>query len=313
MTLRKRKPKLVVICGPTATGKTAFAIELAELLNGEIVGADSMQVYRQMDIGTAKPAKEELARVPHHLIDVVDPNDPFDAEKYASLARDAVADILARRRLPLVAGGTGLYIKTLLFGLFRTQPVDMEIRRRLQRVADYRGAVYLHERLMRVDPAAAGRIHPNDVVRVVRALEVFELTGRPLSACHRDHGFAESPYEVFTIGLGMPRKRLYERIDRRVDAMVAAGFPEEVRGLMERGFSLRLKSMQSIGYRHIGAFLSGELPWQEALKTMKRDTRRYAKRQMTWFRRQAGVHWTDPGKAPNMLPNLIPFLGAASP
>lgn len=306
---RRAKPKLVVVCGPTAAGKTAFAIELAEALGGEIVGADSMQVYRMMDIGTAKPDVDELSRAPHHMIDIVDPDEPFDAERYASLAREAVAGIAARGRVPIVAGGTGLYIRTLLHGLFRAAPVDPELRRRLQKEASANGAPSLHRRLERADPEAAGRIHPNDRQRVIRALEVFASTGRPLSRFQRSHAFADCPYEAFKIGLKMDRKRLYERIDRRVEAMIEAGFVDEVRGLIDRGYAVGLKSMQSLGYRHMGAYLSGGMPWQEALRTMKRDTRRYAKRQLTWFGGEDDILWTPPQNPGAVVPALLGFLG----
>jgi tRNA dimethylallyltransferase len=304
----KQKPKIVVICGPTAVGKTSFAIELAEAAGGEIVSADSMQVYRQMDIGTAKPTGDELSRMAHHMIDVANPDEPFDAEKYASMAREAVNDILARHRTPFVAGGTGLYIKTLVHGLFRTRPMEMEIRNRLKKEAEAVGTHSLHRRLVRLDSAAAARIHPNDLYRVLRALEVLELTGRPLSEFHRAHAFAGSPFNVFKIGLCLERKTLYGRIDRRVDAMIDDGFVEEVRGLIDQGYPVSLKSMQSIGYRHMGAYLSGHMPWQEAVRTMKRDTRRYAKRQLTWFGKETDIQWANPERPDDVSPQLERFL-----
>jgi len=308
MDRQNRKPKIVVICGPTASGKTAFAIDLGEALKGEIISADSMQVYRQMDIGTAKPTADELSRVAHHMIDVVNPDEPFDAERYASMARSAVTDILSRNLTPFVAGGTGLYIKTLVHGLFQTRPMDMEIRNRLKREAETLGIHSLYRRLTRLDPDTAARIHRNDLYRILRALEIHELTGRPLSEFHRAHGFGGSPFDVFKIGLHMDRETLYGRIDRRVDAMIDAGLVEEVRGLMDGGYPADLKSMQSIGYRHMGAYLSGQMPWEEVVRTLKRDTRRYAKRQLTWFGREEDIRWVDPEQPGDVVRSVERFL-----
>lgn len=289
-------PKIVVICGPTAVGKTAFAIDLAEAFNGEIVGADSMQIYRFMNIGTAKPTRGERARIPHHMIDIVEPDEPFDAERFAERAGMAIAGILDKDKLPVVAGGTGLYIKALIHGLFRTPGVDARIRERLKSEALKAGPATLHARLVRCDPEAAGRIDPNDAHRICRALEVFEMTGRPISEFHRLHRFADDRFDALKIGLRMERSALYERIDRRVEQMIRAGFREEVRRLMEMGYATELKSMQSIGYRHMASYLRERIAWDDAVRTLKRDTRRFAKRQMTWFGADKRIHWLAPDR-----------------
>lgn len=288
---KKPEPSAVVICGPTGIGKTAVAIDLAESLGGEVVSADSMQIYRLMDIGTAKPTPEEQATVAHHMIDIIDPDEPFDAARYATLAREAIAGIVVRQRLPLIVGGTGFYIRALLGGLFDAGTSNPEIRSLLLKQAEVDGTEKLHERLRACDPKTAAGLHPNDTFRIVRALEVFEITGRPLSVHHKRHGFGDRPYNALVIGLDMDRRQLYERIDQRVDAMMAAGFLGEVVGLLSRGYGGDLKSMQSIGYRHMLDFIGGRCDRQTALSVMKRDTRRYAKRQLTWFRADRQVVW----------------------
>lgn len=302
------KPKLIVVCGPTAAGKTSVGIELAAALGGEIISADSMQVYRYMDIGTAKPTSAERAAAAHHLIDVVDPDEPFDAARYALLAREKVAELHRRGRVPLVVGGTGLYIKALLHGLFRSDVCDPALRRRLAAEVEAGGIWRLHARLAACDPETASRLHPNDTTRVLRALEVFEATGRPISAFHRAHRFTEDPFDALVIGLDVGRERLYERIDRRVDAMLAAGFEEEVRGLLARGYGPDLKPMQSIGYSHMSALIAGRIDRAEAVRTLKRDTRRFAKRQLTWFRATPGIAWLPPEQAADVAQRCRAFL-----
>jgi len=313
MDLDNLKPKVIVVCGPTASGKTAFAIELAEALNGEIISADSMQVYRYMDIGTAKPTAEERLRIPHHMIDVVDPDEPFDAEKYTAMARGAIAGTRTRNLIPFVAGGTGLYIKALVHGLFQLPPMDTEIRVQLKAEAEALGIHSLYQRLTRLDPESAARIHRNDTYRILRALEVYELTGRPLSEFQHTHRFGDSPFDVLKIGLRMEREILYQRIDRRVDAMVDAGLVEEVKGLLDRGYTADLKSMQSIGYRHMGDYLQGRTPWDEAVRTLKRDTRRFAKRQMTWFRADPDIIWMNPEHITSASRLVRKFLNKTAP
>jgi len=288
------KNRIVVVCGPTGSGKTGLAIRLAQQFDGEIVGADSMQIYRTMDIGTAKPTPAEQARAIHHMIDIVDPDEDFDAAMYADAAGRAIAGIVGRGRLPLVVGGTGFYIKALVYGLFEQGPSDPEIRRRLKKVVQSEGSAALHRRLAVLDSRAAARIHPNDAFRIVRALEVFEITGRPLSDFQQRHRFQDQRFDALFLGVTWPRPILYERIDRRVDRMMDQGLEAEVRDLLSRGYDPQLKSMQSLGYRHLTAFIDGRTSLDEALRTLKRDHRRYAKRQLTWFRADPSVHWITP-------------------
>ena len=306
------RPRLIVICGPTAVGKTGVGIAVAGALKGEVISADSMQVYRGMDIGTAKPTAAERAAVPHHLIDVVAPDEPFDAAHFTRLARPLVRALHAAGTVPVVVGGTGLYLKALLSGLFDAAPVDPEVRRRLAAEAQAAGVPALHARLGEVDPATAARLHPNDRVRILRALEVHASTGRPLSALQREHRFRDAPFAALKIGLTLERGALYERIDRRVDVMVADGLEAEVRGLMARGYDPGLKSMQSIGYSHMAALVAGTVDRAECLRTLKRDTRRFAKRQMTWFRADPGIAWLDPGRVDEVLRRAAAFLAGGS-
>ncbi len=305
------RPKVIVLCGPTGIGKTELSLELAEEFGGCIVSADSMQVYRFMDIGTAKPGLTEQARVPHYMIDVADPDEPFDAAEYAGRARACIDEIESLGRLPLVIGGTGLYIKALLHGLCRARPSSPEIRARLSREAEEKGARALYDRLSSADPETAGSIHPNDLYRIKRALEVYELTGRPISHYRRAHGFREDPYDALKICLSVDRQTLYERIDRRVDRMVSSGLLDEVRGLLKKGYFRELKSMNALGYRHMADYLYGELDWDEALRLMKRDTRRYAKRQLVWFRKDRELLWMDPGDMDSIRVEIRKFLGRA--
>jgi tRNA dimethylallyltransferase len=286
-----KKPKIIVICGPTAIGKTAVGIELAGTFGGEIVSADSMQIYRHMDIGTAKPTPQELAQVDHHMIDIVDPDEDYDAVQFSKQARDRIAEIINRGLIPFVVGGTGLYIKALLHGLFQSKPVDPQIRNRLKQEAEKSGSGFLFERLKKIDPATAGRIHPNDSYRIMRALETIESSGKTISEHHQNHGFADDPFTALIIGLQMDRQNLYARIDNRVELMIEAGLIQEVTMLLEMGYTAELKSMQSIGYRHMAEYLAEKLPWDECVRTLKRDTRRFAKRQFTWFGADPQIKW----------------------
>jgi len=309
-SLKNTKPDVVVICGPTATGKTSAAIELAGTVSGEIIGVDSMQVYRYMDIGTAKPTADEQACVPHHMIDVVDPDEHFDARKYAEMAHEIIMELFTRGITPLVVGGTGLYIKALVHGLFEADPTDHNIRRRLKEKAEALGTDFLHKRLNRCDPDTASRIHPHDTYRIIRALEVYELTGKTISDHHRTHRFQDRPFRVLKIGLDLDRDLLYDRINLRVDAMIEAGLIDEVKGLLGKGYLPNLKSMQSIGYRHLVDFIEKRLSWDEALRTLKRDTRRYAKRQLTWFNADPEVVWFNPEQLDDISRNIEAFLNS---
>jgi tRNA dimethylallyltransferase len=289
------RPLAVVVCGPTGIGKTSFAIELARHFDGEIIGADSMQLYRRMDIGTAKPTSAETAAVVHHLVDIIDPDDHFDAEIYADRAYSTVLALTGKGVLPFIVGGTGLYIKALIHGLFQGVRVDADVRRRLKKEAEAQGGPFLHARLKLVDPGAADRIHANDTYRIVRALEIYESTGRRISDTQERHGFEFRRLKTLKIGLHMEREALYQRIDKRVDIMLEKGFLREVQRLMDAGYSPDLKSMQSLGYRHMIAFLNHTVDWEEAVRTLKRDHRRYAKRQMTWYRADPEIVWLEPG------------------
>ncbi|MEW6079261.1 MAG: tRNA (adenosine(37)-N6)-dimethylallyltransferase MiaA [Thermodesulfobacteriota bacterium] len=284
-------PPVIVLCGPTGVGKTAYAIELARAFGGQIVGADSMQIYRHMDIGTAKPTVQERQQVPHFMIDIVDPDEEFSAGQYGRMAGEVLAGMHKAGILPFLVGGTGLYIKACLRGLFREGPADGRVLNELKDEAAEKGAAAMYERLRSCDPESAERINPNDVFRIVRALELFAVTGRPASEHIRSHGFSEQRYNALKICLYPEREEMYQAIDTRVDAMLAAGFAEEVKGLLDRGYGPELKSMQSIGYRHMVAYLLGKTSRQEMVETMKRDTRRYAKRQLTWFRGDSEVVW----------------------
>jgi len=303
------KPKIIVVCGPTGSGKTTIAIELAQAFSGEIVGADSVQIYRCLDIGTAKPTPEQRSKVPHHMVDIIDPDETFDAARYAGMARQAISQLARRGIIPFVVGGTGFYIKALTQGLFPSRPVDMHVRERLREEARTSGSSALYQRLLLCDPDACKRIHPNDTYRIIRALEIREGTGKAMSAFHQSHGFADRPFDVLKIGLYADRDILYNRINRRVDAMIEDGLVDEVRGLLARGYAADLKSMQAIGYRHVVDFLQGRLDWEEAVRTLKRDTRRYAKRQLTWFNRDPAISWVDPGSRGEIAREIGAFLG----
>ncbi len=302
------RPRVIVICGPTAAGKTAAGIEVARAVNGEIVGADSMQVYRYMDIGTAKPTAMEQAAVRHHLIDVVDPDEPFDAAAYLTLGRQALTELFRRGKTPVVVGGTGLYIKALLYGLFCSDARDPAVRARLRAEAEAQGAAALHNRLAQCDPQTAGRLHPNDAVRIQRALEVFEVTGRPISALQREHRFGDTPFHALKMGLSLDRETLYRRIDRRVEAMIATGLEEEVHTLLARGYGPHLKPMQSIGYSHMLAFIAGAVSRADCIRTLQRDTRRFAKRQLTWFRADPDIRWMPPDRMTDLIRKSKQFL-----
>ena len=290
------KPKIIIICGPTGIGKTAAAIDVAQHFNGQIVGADSRQIYKYMNIGTAKPTAEEQARVVHHMVDIVEPEEGFDAAQYAEQARAKIIELAEKQIRPFVVGGTGLYIKALLYGLFDAQVSDPEVRQRLKKEADAHGIEFLYERLSRLDPETAKRLHPNDTYRILRALEVADSTGQAISTHHQKHGFLEQPFQSLRIGLCMDRAVLYDRINQRVDAMMSAGFLDEVKGLLAKGYAADLRSMQSIGYRHMVDYIEDRLSWEECVRTIKRDHRRYAKRQLTWFGADSEIIWKTPGQ-----------------
>jgi tRNA dimethylallyltransferase len=283
---------LVVIVGPTAVGKTRLSLRLAEEFDSEIVSADSRQVYRGVDIGTAKPTPEERRRVPHHLIDLVAPDEAFTLAQYQELAYDAIADVLARGKGPLLVGGTGQYVRAVVegWGIPRVPPNE-ELRAELYRQAEVKGETALHARLWKVDPAAAQRIDPCNVRRVIRALEVYLETGQPISELQRKK---PPPYRILQIGLTMKRQELYRRVDERVDRMVEEGLVDEVRGLVERGYSYDLPSMSGLGYQQIGMYLRGQVSLEEAIQLIKRHTRRFVRHQYNWFRLDdERIRWFD--------------------
>ena len=294
------KKPLIILTGPTAVGKTSLSVRLARAVNGEIISADSMQVYRHMDIGSAKVTEKEMEGVPHHLIDILEPDEEFHVVLFQKLARQAMEEILSRGRIPIVAGGTGFYIQALLKDIDFTESEDSrqkEIRSRLEKAAAAKGgSLLLHDRLREVDPVSAGIIHANNVKRVIRALEFYELTGRPISEHNAVEREKTSPYHFLYYCLNMDRAKLYARIDARVDAMLKAGLTEEVRRLAQMGCSREMVSMQGLGYKEILAWLEGEISLEEAVYRIKRDTRHFAKRQLTWFRREQEVRmlaWED--------------------
>lgn len=288
------KKPLVVIVGPTAVGKTKLSIELAKVLNGEIVSADSMQIYRYMDIGTAKPTVEERQGIPHHMIDVIDPGQEFSVAEYQRLATQAIDDIHSRGKLPIVVGGTGLYIKSLLYPMnFTDASYDPELRKELQLQAEIMGKEYLHSKLQAVDPKTAARLHPNDVRRVIRALEVYHLTGKPMSEYDQGLEQMDYKYNVAIIGLTMDRAKLYQRINQRVDEMMKNGLLDEVKRMLEMGYTRDMISMQGLGYKELMEYLEGRVSLEEAIEVLKRETRRYAKRQLTWFRAQKDMAWVN--------------------
>ena len=293
--------KILVIVGPTASGKTRMAVELAKAHNGEVVSADSMQIYRRMDIGTAKPTAEEMDGVPHHMIDVADPEEDFSVARYVELASACVDDILARGKLPIVAGGTGLYVDSLLSGrTFAAFSPESALRKELEEELAERGGEAMLEELSRVDPEAAARLHPNDHKRIVRALEVYRSTGRTISEHNRETQALPPRYEALTIGLNFQdRADLWARIDARVDQMAADGLEREVRELLSSGLSPRCTAMQAIGYKEFVAAVEGDMTWREAEELVKLRSRQYAKRQLTWFRRNPAVHWLLWEKNPN--------------
>ncbi len=282
------------IVGPTGAGKSALAMEVAERSNCEIINADSRQFYRGMDLGTAKPPAEDRRRVPHHLIDVRSPDESLDVAEFAQMARAAIEEIAARGRNPLVVGGSGLYLRVIRGGIFRGPAASAEIRGRLGKIAAERGAAHLHRQLREIDPEAANRIGVNDLYRIVRAVEVFELTGENISAHQRRHRFADNGYDTLTVGVEVERKKLYEAIDRRFDAMIAAGLAGEVRALIEAGYSPEKPPLSTIGYKQIASHLRGEIALADAVALAKQESRRLAKRQITWFRREPEIVWLDP-------------------
>ncbi len=282
---------VVVIVGPTAVGKSRVAVEVAKAFETEVLTADSRQVYRGMDVGTDKPALEERQAVPHRLIDLVNPDEPFNAGLYRRQAIDEIERLYRDRRLPLVVGGTGLYVRTLLKGLCDAPPADPIVRAALRQEAKDQGHERLYARLVEVDPVTAARLHPRDESKVIRALEVQQLSGRRMSEFQQEHGFAERPFSTLIIGLNRDRDALYRRIEERIDWQLAHGLIEETQRLLIQGHQRTSAAMKGLGYRQVAEHLAGEYDAAEMVRRFKRDTRHFSKRQMTWFRKEPGIQW----------------------
>lgn len=293
LTNTKNKPHILCICGPTASGKTAYAIAEAKRLGGEIVSCDSMQIYKYMYIGTAKPTAEERAEVPHHMIDFVDPNTDYSVADYVCDAKKCIDDILSRGRLPIICGGTGLYADSLINGTeFSEEKRDDAYRAELFELSQTRGVEYVHSLLEELDPTEAEKVHPNNVKRVIRALEICKTTGMTKTEADK-LALRESAYNAEYIGLNPDREKLYDKINRRVDLMLELGLEAEVRGLLEMGIRRDSTAMQAIGYKEFVRYIDGEYSLDDAVETVKRESRRYAKRQLTWFKRNKNIKWID--------------------
>ncbi len=282
---------LVVLLGPTAVGKSCIAVQVAKHFATEVLTADSRQVYRGMDIGTDKPTDKERRHVPHRLIDLVDANEAFNTGWYRRAALVEIDRLYATGQLPFVVGGTGLYIRTLVRGLCPAPEADLHLRAKLIRIAKEQGRNHLYAELTRIDPDTAKRLHPNDEAKIIRALEVHRLTGRPMSVMHRQHRSQDVPFSSLLIGLRRASKDLYRRIEERIDWQLNHGIIQETKTLLDRGYGRHLGAMKALGYRHVAAYLAGEWEYADMVDRFKRDTRRFAKRQMTWFRKEPGVIW----------------------
>lgn len=288
------KQPLIVLTGPTAVGKTSLSISLAKTVNGEIISADSMQVYKKMDIGSAKIPPEEMQGIPHYLVDVLEPEEEFHIVKFQQMAKKAMEDIYSRGKIPILVGGTGFYIQAVTKDIdFTEAQQENDYRKELEALAEEKGGEHLHEMLRKVDPVSADAIHAHNVKRVIRALEFYHQNGSPISAHNEEQKQHESPYNLAYFVLNMPRELLYERIDLRVDQMMKEGLLEEVSRLKEEGCHRGMVSMQGLGYKEILAYLDGEYPLEEAVRVLKRDTRHFAKRQLTWFRREQELTWVN--------------------
>ena len=288
------KKPLIVLTGPTAVGKTKLSISLAHAVDGELISADSMQVYRHMDIGSAKITKEEMEGIPHYLIDILEPEDEFHVAKFQNLAKEAMETIYSKGKIPILTGGTGFYIQAVVKDIdFSENAEQSGVRKELEKMAEEKGAAYLHRLLCDVDPESGQKIHANNVKRVIRALEYYQLTGEKISLHNEREAEKESPYNFAYFVLNDIRERLYQRIDQRVDQMLEAGLAEEVRQLAARGCTKDMVSMQGLGYKEMLSWLLGEYSYEEAVYILKRDTRHFAKRQITWFKREKEVIWVN--------------------
>ena len=293
------KKPLIILTGPTAVGKTSLSIQLAKTIGGEIISADSIQVYKKMDIGTAKIKQEEMEGIPHYLIDVLEPDEEFNVVRFQKMAKEAMEKIYENGHIPIIVGGTGFYIQALLYDIdFNDTESESSYREELQQYADTYGAIALHERLKQIDEESANKIHPNNVKRVIRAIEYFEQTGEPISKHNEEQAQKESPYNFLYIVLNHDRDILYNRIDLRVDQMIEKGLVKEVKQLLESGYTKELVSMQGLGYKEFIPYFEGEISLEQAIYTLKRDTRHFAKRQITWFKREKDVIWLSKKEYP---------------
>lgn len=305
--------KAIIITGPTASGKTSLSIKLAQKIDGEIISADSMQIYKSMDIGTAKPTEEEMQGIPHHLIDIIEPTQEFNVVLYSEMAKNCIKEIASRGKIPIITGGTGLYINTLLYNIDFTQTQeDAELREELTKQAEEKGNQYIHEILKSMDPKAAEQIHPNNLKRVIRAIEVYKLTGIARDVHMENSRRKKSEIEYTVIGLELNRTWLYERINMRVDNMISDGLIEEVRRLQEQYPSLSKTAIQAIGYKEIFAYLNNESTKEEAVEQIKKNSRNYAKRQMTWLKRIQEINWLQveqDNQSDKLLGNTLSIVG----
>lgn len=290
----KEDKKAVIICGPTGSGKSALGMAVCEKFNGSIIGADSRQIYKKLDIGTAKPSAEDMRKIPHYLVNIVEITEEFTAVKFADLAKQSIEQILAAGRIPVVVGGAGLYLEALTKGIVDAPPKDDRVRKRLERRIERDGCEKLHEELREIDPESADIISSNDPVRIVRALELFELSGLPASLIRRTGSYRPPEIRFLWIGIDLPRETLYERVDARVDSMIAAGFVGEVKKLADEGLGEALKIKKIVGYTEILNAMEGKYSMDEAISLIKQHTRNYAKRQMTWFRNRLTPYWINP-------------------
>ncbi len=312
-TIQSTKPiKLIVIIGPTAVGKTDLSLAVARKFSCEIINMDSMQIYRHMDIGTAKPSPAERKKIPHHLLDYINPDEEYNVARFVKDAGQAIDDICSRRKIPLLIGGTGLYLKGLLEGIFSLPPVVKKIKEEVRKELHEEGNYKLYAKLQEIDPQSAERIHPHDSRRLCRALEIFRATNIPWSThlCRqkKEQQQKHPDFTVLKIGLHREREILYQRINKRTAIMLAAGLEDEVKKLLALGYSPELNAMQSIGYKHMVKFIQGEWSREKAAELLARDTRRYAKRQFTWFRRDQDIHWFEPEEQKAIFASIASWL-----
>jgi len=305
--------KIIAIIGPTASGKTSLGIQLAKLFSGEIISADSMQIYQYMDIGTAKPTPEELQAAPHHLIDIIPPDSPFNAGMFVEHADRTIQMINQHNKIPIVLGGTSLYVRTLIDGMIGAPEAPPDIKKKIQQDIAEKGLGYCYQQLKALDPESALELHVNDISRIVRALEVYLTTGKSIKTLQREHRFQDHRYQAFYIGLGWPREVLYQRINERVKIMVQQGLIEETKGLLNKGYDKKLPALNSIGYRQAVLYLEGLMTKDEMIADIQQKTRRYAKKQMTWYRKKSEIHWLEGNQlSPEIQSRIGDFLNAIS-